>query len=227
MFSYRFCEEFAVLAYSLISFPFASERRMDDFNLDVDAMPSFDDLDHSDDDLLTPVASKPVRRKTWSGVTDASASGDMPFSPSHFDDSDSDEGDLAQGLSFTDVAQTVLSPGQDAAAAALTSTLVTQTLTSMMESALQGMAGLTGATSSGRLPHTGTKITYTKTAEGECIDFATPEPTIAEDDERCEDSDEETSQALDDTINNEVAEIEKDFDFLDELDRGTSPSTPH
>lgn len=212
------------------------EIRMDDFSLDVDAMPSFDDVDHSDDDL-TPVAAKPYRRKTWSGSTDTSA--DMAFSPSHFDDSDSDEGTdgLGRGLSFPDVSQTVLSPGQDVSVAALTSTLVTQTLSHMMESALQGMVGLAGsgkgwaqASSSGRLPHTGTKITYTKTAEGESIDFNTPEPTIAEDDESCEpsDEDEHASNTLDEAVNNEVAEIEKDFDFLDELDGEpvVSPSTP-
>ncbi|KAK7481191.1 hypothetical protein BaRGS_00027451 [Batillaria attramentaria] len=201
------------------------ERRTDDFNLDVDDMPSFDDLDHSDDEL-TPVTRKlPKSLGVRSGLS--LSAGDISFSPSHFDDSDSDEESASasgSGLSFPDVAQTVLSSDTDASTANLTSALVTKTLSSMMETALQGVMGMTGveATSSGRIPHTGTKITYTKTPEGESIDFATPEPTITEDDEGCEPSDDENSNALDDTINNEVAEIEKDFDFLDELDESES-----
>lgn len=206
------------------------ERRAEDFSLDVDAMPSFDDLDHSDDDL-TPVSPAPTSRlKSGSGMQSA---GDMAFSHSHFDDSDSDDDDpgMTGDLSFPDVTQTVLSSDTDAATAALTSTIVTKTLTSMMESALQGVMGMTSgqqAQSSGRLPRTGTKITYTKTVDGECVDFATPEPTITEDEEGCEPSDEdENSNALDDTLNNEVAEIERDFDFLDELGGdGESPTTP-
>lgn len=146
----------------------------------------------------------------------------MSFLPSHFDDSDSDDEDaMAKELSFHDVAQTVLSTDTDASAAILTSTLVTKTLSSMMETALQGMMGLTGAqgSSSGLLPRTGTKITYTKTLDGESIDFATPEPTIAEDDESCEPSDDEHTTSMGEQLN-EVAEIEKDFDFLDELEDG-------
>ncbi|XP_076464934.1 uncharacterized protein LOC143296751 [Babylonia areolata] len=204
------------------------ERRNEDFSLDVDAMPSFDDLDHSDDDL-TPVTLAPRLKSELQH-----AGGDMAFAPSHFEDSDSDddETNMAGDLSFPDVTQTVLSSDTDAATAALTSTLVTKTLTSMMESALQGVMGMTTggqqAQSSGRLPHTGTKITYTKTVDGECVDFATPEPTITEDEEGCEPSDEdENSNALDDTLNNEVAEIERDFDFLDDLGGdGESPTTP-
>ena len=207
-----------------------AERRTEDFSLDVDAMPSFDDLDHSDDDL-TPVSPAPTARpKPASGME----GGDMPFSPSHFEESDSDEeSDMAQGLSFPDVTQTVLASGTDAATAALTSTIVTKTLTSMMESALQGVMGMTSGQqmqSSGRLPRTGTKITYTKTPEGESVDFATPEPTITEDEEGCEPSDEDdNSNAFDETLNNEVAEIERDFDFLDDLGGAAdedSPTTP-
>nr|KAG5695221.1 hypothetical protein BaRGS_008049 [Batillaria attramentaria] len=154
------------------------ERRTDDFNLDVDDMPSFDDLDHSDDEL-TPVTRKlPKSLGVRSGLS--LSAGDISFSPSHFDDSDSDEESASasgSGLSFPDVAQTVLSSDTDASTANLTSALVTKTLSSMMETALQGVMGMTGveATSSGRIPHTGTKITYTKTPEGESIDFATPE----------------------------------------------------
>lgn len=211
-------------------FSLFSERRTDDFGLDVDAMPSFDDLDHSDDDL-TPMTSEPAVHRV--AGNQAEGAGDMSFLPMHFDDSDSDEEDgMARDLCFPDMAQTVLSSNTDVATAAMTSTLVTKTLTSMMETALQGVMGLTRGQqlqSSGRFPHTGTKMTYTRTLEGESMDFATPEPTITEDDEGCEPSDEdEIGDALDDTINNEVAEIEKDFDFLDDLEgeRGGSPSTP-
>ncbi|KAK7110383.1 reticulophagy regulator 3-like [Littorina saxatilis] len=204
------------------------ERHTEDFSLDVDAMPSFDDLDHSDDDLLSFTPASAARPKGLPGLDGS----DMPFEPSHFEDSDSDdESGLSKDLSFPDMAaQTVLSSGTDAATAALTSTLVTRTLTSMMETALQGVMGMASgqqAQSSGRLPHTGTKITYTKTPEGESIDFATPEPTITEDEEGCEPSDDdENENVLDDTINNEVAEIEKDFDFLDDLEgEGGEPAT--
>lgn len=190
-------------------------------------MPSFDDLDHSDDDL-TPVTSAPTAHRRAGDEADSPET--MSFLPMHFEDSDSDEETgMARDMCFPDMAQTVLSSNTDVATAALTSTLVTKTLTSMMETALQGVMGLTRGQqlqSSGRFPHTGTKMTYTKTLEGESMDFATPEPTITEDDEGCEPSDED-GDALDDTINNEVAEIEKDFDFLDDLEgeRGP-PSAP-
>lgn len=199
-----------------VFFVFIAERRTEDFSLDVDAMPSFDDLDHSDDDI-TPLTASP---NTFTGAS--RSSGEMAFSPLHFDDADSDSDDEVAGdIGFPDVTQTVLSSDTDPVTAAFTSTLVTKTLSSMMETALQGMMGLGSggqATSSGVLPRTGTKITYTKTLKGECIDFATPEPTIAEDEEGCEPSDDEPDNPMDDTINNEVAEIEKDFDFLEELD---------
>lgn len=199
------------------------ERRTDDFNLDVDDMPSFDDLDHSDDEL-TPVTPNPPRTLGVRSGLSLSA-GDINFTHSHFDADSDSEDESTTDISFPDVSQSVLSSDTDAATATLTSALVTKTLSSMMESALQGVMGMTGgeAKASGRLPRTGTKITYTKTPEGESIDFATPEPTITEDDEGCEPSDDENSNALDDTINNEVAEIEKDFDFLDELEAETEP----
>ncbi|KAL8618012.1 hypothetical protein ACOMHN_021732 [Nucella lapillus] len=207
------------------------ERRAEDFSLDVDAMPSFDDLDHSDDDL-TPVTPDPATALRAGRAMQSP--GDMAFTHYHFDDSDSDddEGNMTGDLSFPDVTQTVLCSDTDAATAALTSTIVTKTLTSMMETALQGVMGMKSgqqAQSSGRLPCTGTKITYTKTLDGECVDFATPEATITEDEEGCEpsDEDENSNALLDDTLNNEVAEIEKDFDFLDELGGdGESPTTP-
>ncbi|XP_013071506.2 reticulophagy regulator 3-like isoform X1 [Biomphalaria glabrata] len=169
-----------------------------DFDLNINQMPSFDDLDNTDDELGLPNENSNNVSHNKRG---------LHFTTSHFKESDSED---EESLDFSDTAPlsgtTKSSSGPQFE---LASTLA-RTITSMIESAMIGVGALDdgqSASSSSLNPRTGSKITYTRTEKGESIDFLNPEPSISESDE---DMDEEESQ--------HIAEIEKDFDFLSELD---------
>ena len=171
-------------------------------------MPSFDDLDNTDDELeltsLTP--NKPK-------------ASELHFTPRHFAEEDSEFNlshapDVSTSVNqSTDQSALLLGLAKTALAAPQTGTLVAQTLSSMMESALQSTLGQGQSTaSSSVIPRSGAKMTYTRSEEGESIDFQNPEPTIDEEEEELEAA----------FRNDQIAEIESSFDFLEEFD----PNSP-
>ncbi|XP_050418625.2 reticulophagy regulator 3 [Patella vulgata] len=160
---------------------------LDDLMPSIDQMPSFDDLDNTDDE--------------WSPGSPSERTGNIHFTPTHFGDSDSDDEDQFGDMSIPDGDEN-----------SITHKLVSQTLTNMMENALQGLNPDQGSSSfsSGMLPHSGAKITYTKTSQGESVDISDPaDDTIIEEDEEDESTDAEN--------------IEKEFDFLDDYDQDDAP----
>ena len=210
-------------------------------------MPSFDDLDNTDDDLDIPSGVTPSHSNSRLSALRSSAT-------PHFGDTDSeDEHALTQGLDFntsnsnsgSNKAPTTAAAASGTADSGLSSiagALVARTLSSMVESAMQGVASLSQgqtATASSMIPRTGAKITYTRSEEGESIDFTRPEPTIAESDGEedlpyegdYDDNDDENSDVFDGSRlergrsvdegtdgSDQIAEIERDFDFLRDLD---------
>ncbi|XP_041365201.1 reticulophagy regulator 3-like [Gigantopelta aegis] len=182
----------------------SDSEEMTNFNLPIDRMPSYDDLDQTDDDMDEPETK----------------SSRMNYTPSHFIDgsdySDSDDEDtLSKDLAFPEISeiQGGESPSHSNALSNLTSNLVSQTLTSMMQSALHrvtNMGDLSSPASSSRRIGAHSRITYTKTERGESLDLLDQEL-------------EDTIEEEDETVGAE-AEIEKDFDFLEDFDRGDSSS---
>ncbi|KAH9509616.1 hypothetical protein Btru_044016 [Bulinus truncatus] len=164
----------------------------------VKMMPSFDDLDNTDDEL---------------GLNDGNDNNGthsrraLHFTSSHFQESDlEDDESLNSSDSRIIPVNTKASSGSHFE---LASTLA-RTISSMIESAMVGVSSLDEgktASSSSLNPRTGSKITYTRTEKGESIDFLNPEPSISESDEDMENDESE-----------HIAEIENDFDFLSELD---------
>ncbi|KAH9509614.1 Reticulophagy regulator 3 [Bulinus truncatus] len=169
-----------------------------DFDLNINQMPSFDDLDNTDDEL---------------GLNDSNDNNGthsrraLHFTSSHFQESDlEDDESLNSSDSRIIPVNTKASSGSHFE---LASTLA-RTISSMIESAMVGVSSLDEgktASSSSLNPRTGSKITYTRTEKGESIDFLNPEPSISESDEDMENDESE-----------HIAEIENDFDFLSELD---------
>ena len=106
-------------------------------------MPSLDDvLDHTDDELLAPEKSLATQET-------------MDFVPTHFGDSDSEEETMSQDLVFPDPDESSLdvstseqkmktekSHGSDGLASG-TGKYISQTLTSVMSSAMKGISTLT------------------------------------------------------------------------------------
>ena len=195
-------------------------------------MPSFDDLDNTDDelDLTDNLSSKNnARSRGRNGIQ---------FTSRHFGE---EESDVEDDLDFSNTEATVKSQpppvggglidavlsggGSQSASQALTGHLVAQTISGMMESALHGMANLgqgQTASSSGMISKTGAKITYTRSEEGESIDFQTAAPTIDESDE--EEYDENDVVQSGEARFDQIAEIENSFDFLEDLDPGADNS---
>ena len=224
-----------------------------DFEPSIDQMPSFDDLDNTDDDLDLPSENNSSNSNSRLSALRSSAT-------PHFGDTDSeDDNVLAQGLDFNtsnsntgSKASTATSSGTAGAGLpSIAGALVARTLSSMVESAMQGVASLSQgqtASASSLIPRTGAKITYTCSEEGESIDFTRPEPTIAESDAEeedlhyegdCDDNDDESIDVFDGASNqsrlvrgrsvdegtdgsDQIAEIERDFDFLRDLDSDTA-----
>ena len=174
-----------------------------DFNLPIDRMPSYDDLDQTDDDDLDEPDYKQSK---------------MNFIPSHFSDnsdySDSDEDTLSKNLTFPEISDIQReSPARSNPLSNLTSNLVSQTLTSMMQSALHrvtNVGDLSSPSSSSRRIGPHSRITYTKTERGESLDLL---------DQDLEDTIEEEDESV-----GAEAEIEKEFDFLEDFDPGDSSS---
>ena len=191
----------------------STDSQTDDFSLNVEDMPSFDDIEHSDDDIPMPLGMSPDDKDN------------DPFLPSNLDDSDSE--DDANAGTFLDMSQ-VAFPRDHGSASLLTSSLVTKTLSTIMESALQGVMGMSSGRkvqSTSRLGRSGTKMVYTKTSDGESFDMRMPEPTIAEDDEGGESGTHTSRRGAKRHANNDVAEIERDFDFLEDFVQGSSSAT--
>ncbi|ESP03211.1 hypothetical protein LOTGIDRAFT_237816 [Lottia gigantea] len=161
---------------------------VDDLMPSIDQMPSFDDLDQTDDE--------------WAPGSPNECTGQIQFTPTHFgDESDSEDENQLADLSIPDMSDS----GADGS---ITHQLVSQTLTNMMDNALQRLSPDKDNSSftSDMLPRTGARVTYTKTSHGESFDISDPaDDTIIEEDEEDENTDAEN--------------IEKEFDFLDDYDK--------
>ncbi|XP_046546457.1 reticulophagy regulator 3-like [Haliotis rubra] len=187
-----------------------SDNEEEDFEPGLERMPSFDDLDQTDDEFMP------------NNGQDRS----MPFNPSHFgDDSDSDEDINFPDISEVDSSVLEHTPTSEGLLSApfsvLASSVVSQTLSSMVENALHSVSrrGEDSSTSSyGRLPGTDAQITYTRTDIGEAMDVLPQDTTLEEEDEEEEDEDEEEE------FGRQIeADIEKEFDFLDDFEPGNKP----
>ncbi|GFO48404.1 protein fam134c-like [Plakobranchus ocellatus] len=228
-----------------------------DFEPSINQMPSFDDLDNTDEELDLPSGNMSHSSSRLSALRSSATP--------HFGDTDSeDEFALTHGLdsnnsnsnSGSKAAKTTTASASSAAGSGLPSiagALVARTLSSMVESAMQGVASLSQgqtASASSLIPRTGAKITYTCSEEGESIDFTRPEPTIAESEDEEEeedrhydgdydDNDDESTEVFDvqdgghrfergrstddgTDGSDQIAEIERDFDFLRDLDSDTA-----
>lgn len=106
-------------------------------------MPSIDHLDDTDDEILTPRMPR-LRRENKRSANPES----MNFVSTHFGDtSESDDDTLTKDLKFPDIheiqspepSQSVAKQQQEAGMALLASSIVSQTFTSMMQSAMSGL----------------------------------------------------------------------------------------
>lgn len=226
-----------------------------DFEPGISQMPSFDDLDNTDDELdLTSELPSSHSNSRLSALRSSATP--------HFGDTDSeDEFALSHDLDVNTASSGISSKasGSNSTGASahgglssIAGALVARTLSSMVESAMQGVASLSQgqtASASSLIPRTGAKITYTRSEEGESIDFTRPEPTIEESDGEEEDlpydgdyddNDEESNDVFDGSKlvgsrldrgrsvdeatdgSDQIAEIERDFDFLRDLDSDTA-----
>jgi len=129
-------------------------------------MPSFDDnLDHTDDELLDPIPITKSSKKR-------PKADDMNFIAEHFGDStDSDEDTLIKDLNFPDLNETDNASGSNMVSTA--GTFVSQTLTSMMGSALSGISkikpNIMSKSSKGDNPDGQSEVLYSKGNAGDDV----------------------------------------------------------
>ncbi|KAL5007756.1 hypothetical protein ScPMuIL_016562 [Solemya velum] len=177
-------------------------ENMEDLLTEGLAMPSIEDyLEHTDDELLDTTSLQPKYSKDT-----------MTFVPSHFDEeSGSDEDTLTRDLTFPDISKESSRDSQsaeDAVKASIAQAFVAQTFSSVMGSALQGLATLTQSTapptqeSSSRV-----QVSYnTDTMDAVQMDLGTDPPSQRGSLQQR--ASEETSDI----------DIDEEFEFLDDYD---------
>ncbi|XP_052812998.1 reticulophagy regulator 3-like [Mya arenaria] len=186
-----------------------TDDTVNDFTPSIDIMPSFEDsLDHTDDELLgIPDERKPPR------ISRESSADSMRFIPSHFEDSDIDEGDqMVPGRVEIDT---------DAAAREIVSQAFASVMGSAIKSSFLGqLQNLQNLASGDTDQNTGKRQASRETEERFASTYSDSEDeTLALSDHARRDVHKEKKDAHDDTAS---LDIEEEFDFLDEYELGSS-----
>ncbi|XP_063421257.1 reticulophagy regulator 3-like [Mytilus trossulus] len=179
-----------------------SDDHDEDFTPDLGDLPSIGYLDDTDDEILeTPLP------KYKNSDNNPNGQDTMKFHPSHFGDSSEDEDEtLTRDLKFPDIHE-VQSPEpsqpvpqqQDAGMALIASTIVSQTFSSMMQSAMSGFNKMAATSSSGSKS---SKVTYVKDESD--VDIHSGDQLDSSPRRQSSDSD--------------VDDIADEFEFLDQYD---------
>lgn len=192
------------------SFSDGHESLDEDFTPDLGDMPSIDHLDDTDDEILTPRMPRLKRENKRSKNPES-----MNFVSTHFGDtSESDDDTLTKDLKFPDIheiqspepSQSVAKQEQEAGMALLASSIVSQTFTSMMQSAMSGLKMAAPSSNGSKVE----KVSYNKDESN--INIQSEDKTQAESSLRRPSSDSDV-------------DIADEFEFLEQYDVDNSEET--